>query len=144
MFKYVNFFFDKCVFYSARNYDFKVIHEMWSILLDDLLVFVYFRWSQDGAYVARAANECLSVYESPSFGLLEKKSIKIPGLKDFSWSPDQKFIAYWVPEDKDAPARVCIMEMPARTEIRVKNLFNVHDVSILVITMLDLFFICIH
>lgn len=79
--------------------------------------------------MARIGNESLSVYESPGFGLLEKKSIKIPGLKDFSWSPSQKKIAYWVPENKDAPARVCIMEMPSRKEIRVKNLFNVHDVS---------------
>lgn len=86
-----------------------------------------FKWSPDGMYVARAANECLSVYESPGFGLVEKKSIKLPGLKDFSWSPTQNMIAYWVPEDKDAPARVCIMEMPSRKDIRVKNLFNVHD-----------------
>lgn len=69
------------------------------------------------------------MYESPVFGLLDKKSIKLPGLKDFTWSPTQNVIAYWVPEDNNAPARVCIMEIPSRREIRVKNLFNVHDVS---------------
>jgi len=86
-----------------------------------------FKWSPDGAFVARIGNESLSVYEAPVFGLLEKKSLKIPGIKDFSWSPSQNMIAYWVPEEQDAPARVCIMEMPSRREIRVKNLFNVHD-----------------
>ena len=86
------------------------------------------RWSNDGKFVARSGNEVLSVYESPVFGLLDKKSIKIPGMKDFTWSPTQNIIAYWVPEDNNAPARVCLMELPSRREIRVKNLFNVHDV----------------
>ena len=35
------------------------------------------------------------------------------------------FLAYWVAEDKDVPARVCILDMPSRNELRVKNLFNV-------------------
>ena len=37
-------------------------------------------------------------------------------------------IAFWVPEDKDSPARVTLMEIPSRKEIRVKNLFNVSEV----------------
>lgn len=86
-----------------------------------------FKWSPDGMYVARSQNDNFSVYESPHFGLLDKKSIKIPELKDFSWSPSQNLLAYWVPEDKDSPARVVIMEMPSRKEIRVKNLFNVSE-----------------
>jgi translation initiation factor 3 subunit B len=86
-----------------------------------------FKWSPDGAYVARSTGDALSVYEAPNFGLLDKKTIKISELKDFSWSPSQNLIAYWVPEDKDSPARVCILEIPSRREIRVKNLFNVSD-----------------
>lgn len=39
-------------------------------------------------------------------------------------------IAFWVPEDKDSPARVTLMEIPSRKEIRVKNLFNVSEVSL--------------
>lgn len=38
-------------------------------------------------------------------------------------------IAYWVPEDKDTPARLVIMEIPSRIERRSKNLFNVASVS---------------
>ncbi|XP_065659652.1 eukaryotic translation initiation factor 3 subunit B isoform X2 [Hydra vulgaris] len=86
-----------------------------------------FKWSPDGSMVARSNGENLSIYESPNFVLLEKKSIKIPGLMDFSWSPKQNIIAYWVPEDKDTPARLCIMHLPSKKEIRVKNLFNVQD-----------------
>lgn len=47
--------------------------------------------------------------------------------RDFSWSPGDNIIAFWVPEDKDIPARVTLMQMPTRQEIRVRNLFNVVD-----------------
>lgn len=32
-----------------------------------------------------------------------------------------------MPEDKDIPARVTLMQLPTRQEIRVRNLFNVVD-----------------
>lgn len=32
-----------------------------------------------------------------------------------------------MPEDKDIPARVTLMQLPSRQEIRVRNLFNVVD-----------------
>ncbi|XP_070581351.1 eukaryotic translation initiation factor 3 subunit B-like [Ptychodera flava] len=86
-----------------------------------------FKWSHDGKYFARMAQDGLSVYETPSFGLLEKKSIKIQGIRDFSWSPSDYFIAYWTPEDNDIPARVTLLEIPMRTEVRVKNLYNVAE-----------------
>lgn len=47
--------------------------------------------------------------------------------RDFSWSPGDNIIAFWVPEDKDIPARVTLMQIPTRQEIRVRNLFNVVD-----------------
>uniref|UniRef100_UPI00358FACB8 eukaryotic translation initiation factor 3 subunit B-like n=1 Tax=Myxine glutinosa TaxID=7769 RepID=UPI00358FACB8 len=86
-----------------------------------------FRWSINGKYFARMTTDTLSIYETPSMGLLEKKSIKIVGVRDFLWSPADNVIAYWVPEDKNIPARVTIMEVPSRKEIRVRNLFNVVD-----------------
>jgi len=52
---------------------------------------------------------------------------KIEGLKGFSWSPKDNIIAYWVAEAKEIPARVVILELPSRKELRVKNLFNVAD-----------------
>lgn len=47
--------------------------------------------------------------------------------RDFSWSPGDNIITFWVPEDKDIPARVTLMQLPSRQEIRVRNLFNVVD-----------------
>uniref|UniRef100_A0A3Q3IJ18 Eukaryotic translation initiation factor 3 subunit B n=1 Tax=Monopterus albus TaxID=43700 RepID=A0A3Q3IJ18_MONAL len=86
-----------------------------------------FKWSHDGKFFARMTPDTLSIYETPSMGLLDKKSIKITGIKDFSWSPGDNILAFWVPEDKDIPARVTLMQMPSRQEIRVRNLFNVVD-----------------
>ncbi|KTG05042.1 hypothetical protein cypCar_00004731 [Cyprinus carpio] len=86
-----------------------------------------FKWSPDGKFFARMTQDTLSIYETPSMGLLDKKSLKINGIKDFSWSPGDNIIAFWVPEDKDIPARVTLMQLPSRNEIRVRNLFNVVD-----------------
>jgi len=86
-----------------------------------------FKWSCDGKFFARMTQDTLSIYETPSMGLLEKKSLKISGIKDFSWSPGDNIIAFWVPEDKNTPARVTLMQLPSRLEIRVRNLFNVVD-----------------
>lgn len=89
-----------------------------------------FRWSHDDKYFARIGLDILSVYETPSFGLLDKKSFKIPGIRDFNWSPTDNVLAYWVAEDKDVPARVTLLEIPNRNEIRNKNLFSVADCKI--------------
>ena len=91
-------------------------------------VWPVFRWSFDDTYFARMTQDSqLSVYETPSFGLLDKKSIKVEGIKSFSWSPSSNILAYFVAEEKDVPARVVLLEIPSRKEVRVKNLFNVAD-----------------
>ncbi|CAG9093895.1 unnamed protein product [Plutella xylostella] len=97
---------------------------------DEYVTWPIFRWSKDDKYFARLGADMLSVYETPGFGLLDKKSIKIPGIRDFSWSPTDNTLAYWVAEDKDVPARVTLLEIPNRTEVRSKNLFSVADCKI--------------
>lgn len=62
-----------------------------------------------------------------SFRLQDNKSLKVVGIRDFTWSPTDNIIAYWVAENKDVPARVVLIEIPSRSEIRAKNLFNVAD-----------------
>nr|CAG4651621.1 EOG090X01UY [Triops cancriformis] len=93
-------------------------------------VFPVIKWSHDDRYFARMGPDVLSVYETPSFGLLDKKSIKVSGIRDFAWSPTDNIISYWVAEDKDVPARVTLLEIPSRNEVRVKNLFSVADCKI--------------
>uniref|UniRef100_U5EXZ0 Eukaryotic translation initiation factor 3 subunit B n=1 Tax=Corethrella appendiculata TaxID=1370023 RepID=U5EXZ0_9DIPT len=89
-----------------------------------------FRWSKDDKYVARMGDSAIHIYETPSFYLLDLKSIKVTGIKNFSWSPTDNIIAYWVAEETDVPAKVTLMEIPKKREIRTKNLFNVADCKI--------------
>jgi len=86
-----------------------------------------FKWSHDEKYFARVVPDQISVYETPGMGLLEKKSIKIPGVQDFQWSPTDNILAYSTPEVGDVPARVTLMDIPSKTIRRTKNLFNVQD-----------------
>jgi translation initiation factor 3 subunit B len=93
------------------------------------IVWPAFQWSHDDKYFARIGEDFISVYETPSMVLLDKQSIKIPGVKDFCWSPKQNIISYIVPErdSGNTPAKVVLVEIPSRKELRQKNLFNVTD-----------------
>jgi len=86
-----------------------------------------FKWSADGNYLARLNEDAINIYETPGFGLLDKKSLKVPAVKDFSWSPVDNTIAFWVPEQENTPARVTLIEVPSRKELVIRNLFNVAD-----------------
>lgn len=118
------------------------------------------RWSPDDCYVARVTpGQQISIYELPSMGLLDKKSIKIDGVVDVEWCPlgdrdreeaekdaqlnvgsasaakgkkvRENMLVYWTPEVVNQPARVSLMSIPSRTVLRSKNLFNVSEVRIL-------------
>ncbi|CAI5714178.1 unnamed protein product [Peronospora farinosa] len=86
-----------------------------------------FKWSAGDKYVARRGNDVISIYELPSMKLLEKKSLRAEGVHDFFWSPTDLILAYWAPEGNNVPARVSLVELPSRREVRQKNLFNVSD-----------------
>jgi len=88
---------------------------MWPIL----------KWSHDDKYFARSGKDQLSVYDTTSFGLVDKRSIKVDGIKEFSWSPTDNTVAYWIAENNEVPAKVALMSLPNKEEIRFKNLFNV-------------------
>ncbi|KAK2708007.1 hypothetical protein QYM36_015632, partial [Artemia franciscana] len=89
-----------------------------------------FKWSHDDKFFARISQDTLSIYETSSFKLMDLKSIKVPNIRDFGWSPSENTLAYWVAEEKDVPARVTLIEVPSKKELRVKNLFNVADAKI--------------
>lgn len=84
-----------------------------------------FKWSYNGDYVARRGKDVISVYQLPSMKLVDKKSLRADGVHDFFWSPTDNYISYWSPETSNVPARVTLVEMPTRREVRQKNLFNV-------------------
>mmetsp|Transcript_26880 Transcript_26880/g.43881 ORF Transcript_26880/g.43881 Transcript_26880/m.43881 type:complete len:667 (-) Transcript_26880:280-2280(-) len=89
-----------------------------------------FKWSHDDKYLARLTQDGLAVYEAPSMRLLDGKVIKLDGLRDFSWSPTDNILAGWQPETINTPARVTLIDIPSKKEIRQKNLFNVTDIKL--------------
>lgn len=87
-----------------------------------------FQWSHDDKYFARIIENAISVYETPEMGLLDKRSIKLDHVNHFVWSPTDNILAYWTPEVKDSPARVAVVEIPSKNEIRKKALFSVSSI----------------
>jgi translation initiation factor 3 subunit B len=96
-----------------------------------------FKWSADGNFVAQMGavesetkNSVIKIYTLPSMQLLEKKSLRTNGVMDFQWSPTDGTLAYWAAEKGDTPARVSLVAIPSRAEVRQKNLFNVAECSL--------------
>ncbi|XP_075646097.1 eukaryotic translation initiation factor 3 subunit B-like [Castanea sativa] len=88
-----------------------------------------FRWAggKEDKYFARIGKNIISVYETETFSLIDKKSLKVENVVDFSWSPTDPILALFVPELGDHPARVSLMQIPSKDELRQKNLFSVSD-----------------
>lgn len=84
-----------------------------------------FLWSHDDNYLARMGAGLISIFETPSMKLLEKKSLLATDIHEFQWSPKANIIAYWAPERNNAPAHVDLIQIPSRKKLRQKNLFNV-------------------
>lgn len=89
------------------------------------------RWcgNKGDKYFARTQKDMISVYETETFSLVGKKSIKIENVKDLSWSPSDPIIAVFVPEvdGGNQPARVSLIQIPDKLELRQKNLFSISD-----------------
>ena len=68
------------------------------------------RWGggKDDKYFARIGKNVISVYETETFTLIDKKSIKVENIMDFCWSPTDPILALFVPElgGGNQPARV--------------------------------------
>ncbi|VFQ75834.1 unnamed protein product [Cuscuta campestris] len=90
-----------------------------------------FRWGggKEDKYFARIGKNVISVYETETFSLIDKKSIKIDNVLDFCWSPTDPILALFVPElgGGNQPARVSLVQIPSKEEVRQKNLFSVSD-----------------
>ncbi|KAK9924080.1 hypothetical protein M0R45_032468 [Rubus argutus] len=90
-----------------------------------------FKWAggKDDKYFARMGKNILSVYETETFLLVGKKSIKAENAVDFSWSPTDTILALFAHESgsDNKPARVTLVQIPDKKELRQKNLFGVSD-----------------
>ncbi|KAJ9184120.1 hypothetical protein P3X46_007892 [Hevea brasiliensis] len=90
-----------------------------------------FRWGggKDDRYFAKMGKNMISIYETETFSLIDKKSLKVENVMDFSWSPTDPILALFVPElaGGNQPARVSLVQIPSKEELRQKNLFSVSD-----------------
>ena len=85
-------------------------------------------WSHDDKFFARLEENAIAVYQTIDMYKIDKKSIKIPHVRYFAWSPTANIMAYWTPEVNDSPARVTLIELPSKREIRQKALFSVSTI----------------
>eukprot|EP00922_Rhytidocystis_sp_ex-Travisia-forbesii_P015113 GHVS01022577.1.p1 GENE.GHVS01022577.1~~GHVS01022577.1.p1 ORF type:complete len:717 (+),score=96.81 GHVS01022577.1:88-2238(+) len=96
--------------------------------------FPHFLWSPDDKYVAKCSDKELFVYSTPDMALLEdpasnkRTTLKYP-LVSFDWSPSNNIVSVWIPERGDAPGRLLLVDIPSRTELASKNVYNVKEAS---------------
>lgn len=82
-------------------------------------------WSSDEQFIMmQQADASISCYELPRMQPACKR-IKYPGARDPCFSPSLPIMCFWIPEIDQNPARVVLVEVPSRKEIRSKILFNV-------------------
>lgn len=90
-----------------------------------------FKWSGGslaGPFLATIKRNAISVYAAPDMAMLDKKSVKAEGVAAFEWSPVDPLLCAYQEEQGNLPARVQLLKLPEREEIRAKNLFSVADV----------------
>lgn len=94
-----------------------------------------FKWAggAEDRYFAKMApaGHAINVYTAPEMTLLDKKSVKLENIKEFSWSPIAPIMAAFQAESGNLPARICLLSFPGREEVRQKNLFSVADVKMI-------------
>lgn len=94
-------------------------------------------------YFARLGRGQISVYETPECNLLDKRSIKLENVQDFQWSPKSPVISAYQAEQSSGnlPARVVLLQIPEKIELRQKNLFSVSGEKLFFFLFLFLFFL---
>lgn len=77
------------------------------------------RWAggREDKYFARIGKNAISVYETETMGLLDKKSLKVDNVIDFCWSPTDSLLSLFVPEGGGG-------NQPARVNMLTAFLFN--------------------
>jgi len=74
-----------------------------------------FMWSHDDKYIARMGNGLISIFETPSMKLLEKKSLLAADICEFQWSPKDNIIAYWVSQSMLRCGLLCTPSVGCRS-----------------------------
>eukprot|EP01017_Pseudomicrothorax_dubius_P028177 TRINITY_DN3330_c0_g2_i1.p1 TRINITY_DN3330_c0_g2~~TRINITY_DN3330_c0_g2_i1.p1 ORF type:complete len:725 (-),score=234.41 TRINITY_DN3330_c0_g2_i1:98-2272(-) len=98
-----------------------------------------FKFSADSKYIARVTEELLSVYELPAVSLIvdtatgKKAAMKIPNLKEISWSPKENLLlcpAFLTQKEREKVSagghppkpKFHVLEIPSRNERKWKTI----------------------
>jgi translation initiation factor 3 subunit B len=57
--------------------------------------------------------------------MVDRRPIRMDGVQDLQWSPSDPILAAVQAEDGELPARVVLVRLPGKEELRQKNLFSV-------------------
>lgn len=107
----------ECLFVAIQDRIF--IFSFWNYI-DMLICGMYLhRWAggREDKYFARIGKNAISVYETETMGLLDKKSLKVDNVIDFCWSPTDSLLSLFVPEGGGG-------NQPARVNMLTAFLFN--------------------
>lgn len=88
-----------------------------------------YKWSYNGDYIGKLDVNGIFIYQTPGMNLIEdesgeKKPWKINNLTEFSWSPASNIIACYIKENNNKPANIMIVQVPSRTLVASRNLFE--------------------
>lgn len=85
---------------------------------DDDLFFAKLGWG-------KSPYPLISVFQCPDMTLHQKKSIKLEAVQAFKFSPSDPIMCIYQRESGNLPARISLLKLPERVELRQKNLFSV-------------------
>lgn len=81
-------------------------------------------------FLAHLKRGAVAVYESPEFGLVDKRSVKLDFVQLIAWSPTDPILAAYQSEEGNMPARIALLRFPGKEELRAKNLHSVASVRL--------------
>mmetsp|Transcript_54282 Transcript_54282/g.118967 ORF Transcript_54282/g.118967 Transcript_54282/m.118967 type:complete len:716 (+) Transcript_54282:39-2186(+) len=101
-----------------------------------------FLWSHDGKYLVSRSDTNITIFnpsEKTSKKLMFKGTadpdkanvLACSDVESFDISPTANILAVWSPEDKNTPARVCLVDLQERVVICSRNLFNIADAQLI-------------
>ncbi|KAF2073582.1 hypothetical protein CYY_005099 [Polysphondylium violaceum] len=87
-----------------------------------------FRWSAKDRFISRThEDKGINIYETPSMKLLDNTYLAISNLKDYSWSPTDLTLAYFVPGSSHIPSKITLLELPSKKVLAEKVIFEAID-----------------
>ncbi|KAK4538258.1 hypothetical protein CDCA_CDCA16G4283 [Cyanidium caldarium] len=91
------------------------------------------QFSADETLMAQLGDDCVHVYGPlpEQVGLVDRRPVPAHGVSGMEWSPAANILALWSPEEGQSPARVLLLEMPSRRELRQKALYSVAQIELL-------------